>query len=248
MNLYIDIETIPSQDERVKADIAASIHAPANYKKEEAIQKWFAEHEEEEFNKAYRKTALNGLVGEIICISWALDYGPVQHVYRNNEIGTEAELLDDDEEDVYRVGEVGTEAELLVGFMLALRKGLALSHTDKLIEPVWIGHYITGFDLRFLWQRYIIRKVIPLVSIPFDAKPWDKTVYDTKIKLSGMQSTGYGSLDEVSKIMGHMPKGDITGATVWDAWLAGRFEDIAEYCDDDVERVRDLHKRMTFSA
>lgn len=228
MNLYLDIETIPTQDERVKADIAASIHAPANYKKEEAIQKWFAEHEEEEFDKAYRKTALNGLVGEVICISWALDYGDVQHVYRTSE--------------------VGTEAELLVDFMLGLRKGLALSHTDKLIEPVWIGHYITGFDLRFLWQRYIIRKVIPTVSIPYNAKPWDKSVYDTKIELSGMQSTGYGSLDEVSKIMGHMPKGDITGATVWDAWLAGRFEDIVEYCDDDVERVRDLHKRMTFSA
>jgi len=228
MNLYIDIETIPPQDERVKADIAASIHDPANYKKEEAIQKWFAENEEVEFDKQYRKTALCGLVGEVICISWALDYDDVQHVYRTSE--------------------VGTEAELLVDFMLALRKGLAFSHTDKLIEPVWIGHYITGFDLRFLWQRYIIRKVIPLVSIPFDAKPWDKNVYDTKIKLSGMQSSGYGSLDEVSKIMGHMPKGDITGATVWDAWLAGRFEDIAEYCDDDVERVRDLHKRMTFSA
>ena len=105
-----------------------------------------------------------------------------------------------------------------------------MPNTDKLIEPVWIGHYITGFDLRFLWQRYVIKKVIPLVNIPFDAKPWDKTVYDTKIKLSGMHSTGFGSLDEVSKIMGHLPKGDITGATVWDAWLAGRYDDIAEYC------------------
>lgn len=228
MNLYLDIETIPTQDERVKADIAASIHAPANYKKDEAIQKWFAEHEEEEFDKAYRKTALNGLVGEVICISWALGDCAVQHVYRTSK--------------------VGTEAELLVDFMLALRKGLAIPNTDRLIEPIWIGHYITGFDLRFLWQRYIMKKVIPLVNIPFDAKPWDKSVYDTKIKLSGMQSTGYGSLDAVSKIMGHKIKGDITGATVWDAWLAGRFEDIATYCDDDVERVRDLHKRMTFSA
>lgn len=228
MNLYLDIETIPTQDERVKADIAASIHAPANYKKPEAIEKWFAEHEEEAFDKAYRKTSFTGLVGEIICISWALDDGPVQHVYRSNG--------------------VGTEAEMLVDFMLALRKGLAIPNTDKLKQPVWIGHYITGFDLRFLWQRYIIKKVIPLVEIPFDAKPWDKNVYDTKIKLSGVQSSGYGSLDEVSKIMGHIPKGDITGATVWDAWLAGRFEDIAAYCDDDVVRVRDLYKRMTFSA
>lgn len=228
MNLYLDIETIPTQDERVKADIAASIHAPANYKKPEAIQKWFAENEEEEFDKLYRKTALNGLVGEIICISWALGNDEVQHIYRTSE--------------------VGTEAELLVDFMLALRKGLAIPNTDKLIQPVWIGHYITGFDLRFLWQRYVMKKVVPMIEIPFEAKPWDKSVYDTKIKLSGLKSTGYGSLDEVSKIMGHLPKGDITGATVWDAWLANRFEDIALYCDDDVERVRDLHKRMTFTG
>ena len=227
MRLYLDIETIPTQDERIKADIAASIHAPANYKKPEAIQKWFAENEEEEFDKKYRNTSLNGLVGEIICISWALDDGDVQHVYRTNE--------------------VGTESELLVDFMLGLRKGLAIEHTDELRGVTWIGHYITGFDLRFLWQRFVIKKIIPLVEIPFEAKPWDKNVYDTKIKLSGLKSTGYGSLDEVSKIMGYKPKGDITGATVWDAWLAGRFEDIAEYCDDDVERVRDIYKRMTFA-
>jgi len=227
MKLYIDIETIPTQDERIKADIAASITAPANYKKPEAIQKWFAENEEEEFDKKYRKTSLNGLVGEVICISWAINDEPVQHVYRTSE--------------------VSTEAEMLVDFMLALRRSLEVPHSDKLKQPVWIGHYITGFDLRFLWQRYIIKKIIPVVSIPYNAKPWDKSVFDTKLELTGMQSTGYGSLDEVSKIMGNKPKGDITGATVWDAWLAGRADDIALYCDDDVERVRDLHKRMTFT-
>jgi len=227
MNLFIDIETIPTQDERIKADIAASIHVPANYKKPEAIQQWFADNEEAEFDKAYRKTASNGLVGEVICISWAVDDGEIQHVYRTSE--------------------VSSEAEILVDFMLALRRQLAIPNTDKLKTPVWIGHYITGFDLRFLWQRFIIKEVIPLIHIPYNAKPWDKSVYDTKIELSGMQSTGYGSLDEVSKIMGYKPKGDITGATVWDAWLAGRADDIALYCDDDVERVRDIYNRMTFA-
>jgi len=122
-----------------------------------------------------------------------------------------------------------------------------MPHTEQLKVPQWIGHYIAGFDLPVIWQRHIMLKVIPIVSIPYNAKPWGKEIYDTKFELNGIRSTGYGSLDEVSKLMGHKPKGDITGATVWDAWQAGRGDDIAEYCDDDVERVRDLYKRMTFA-
>lgn len=227
MNLYLDIETIPTQDEATKIEIAANIHPPGNIKKPESIQKWFAENEEAEFEKAYRKTALIGTVGEIVCISWAVGDGEIHHVYRD-------------------VG--GNEAVMLANFMLQLQKSLIIPNTDKLIKPVWIGHYVTGFDLRFLWQRYVINGVIPLIPIPYNARPWDKDVYDTKIEWAGTQSTGYGSLDMLSRVLGQKGKGDIDGSKVWDAILDGRIMDVVEYCDDDVERVRGIHKCMTFQA
>jgi 3'-5' exonuclease len=225
VNLFLDIETIPTQDVRIKNDIAEKLKPPANYKTEAAIQKWYATKEADAFDKEYRKTALIGTVGEVICISWALDDGNIHHVYRGAE---------------------GSEQVLLADFMLQLKDMVPVRKDGSLEECTWVGHYITGFDLRFLWQRYVMHGISPLINIPYKAKPWDKGVYDTKIEWSGMQSTGFGSLDALSKIMGYKSKGDITGATVWDAFQAGRYDDIAEYCDDDVERVRNIYKRMHF--
>ena len=111
----------------------------------------------------------------------------------------------------------------------------------------WIGHYITGFDLRFLWQRCVINELPPGFHIPKDAKPWDARVFDTKIEWSGMQSTGTGTLGAVCKSMGYDGKGDIDGSKVWDYVKEGRIQEVADYCKDDVEKVRILHKRMTFS-
>lgn len=225
--LFIDIETIPSQDISIKNDIAQDVKPPANYKTEEAITKWYAKNEEVEFEKRYRKTALCGTVGEVICISWAIDDSEIHHVYR--ELGQ-------------------SEAEMLIDFMLQLQKALPERKDGKLEAPIWVGHYITGFDLRFLWQRYVLNNIQPIVEIPYKAKPWDKDVFDTKIEWAGTLPTGYGTLDMLSRIMGYKPKGDITGATVWDAVLAGRYIDIAEYCDDDVERTRNIYKRMHFNG
>jgi len=44
------------------------------------------------------------------------------------------------------------------------------------------------------------------------------------------------------------PKGDITGATVYDAYLAERHEDIMEYCKADVIATREVYRRMTDGA
>lgn len=222
--LYIDIETIPSQLDWVKKEIAEKITAPANYKKAESIEKWFKDNGEDATDDKWRKTSFDGSLGEIVAISWAVDDGAPKVVSRG-------------------LGE--SEAVLLDEFFLELQIDL----TDKqniTHEPVWVGHYITGFDLRFLWQRCVLNNIPPSVNIPYAAKPWDRQVFDTKIEWSGMQSTGSGSLDMVSKIMGYEGKGDIDGSKVWDYVKDGRIKEVAGYCKDDVEKCRRLHKRMIF--
>ena len=72
MKLYFDIETIPTTNQAITDKIRAEISAPANYTKPESIAKWFEENAESAYQEKYRKTALDGLYGEIISIAWAV--------------------------------------------------------------------------------------------------------------------------------------------------------------------------------
>lgn len=227
MNLYIDIETIPSQQGWIKTELAKTITAPANYKKPESIANWHKENGAKALEDKWLKTSFDGSLGELVCIGWSINDDEPQVVYRD--------ICD-------------PEGEMLRDFFQRLKIGL----TDKqkaFHEPTWIGHYITGFDLRFLWQRCVLNGVAPSVSIPYNAKPWDRAVFDTCIEWAGLQPGGTKSLDMVSKLMGYPGKGDIDGSKVWEYVKAGKIEEVAEYCrNEDVRKCRELHKRMTFQA
>lgn len=226
MDLYVDIETIPGQSPELKQRIQETIKPPGTIKKPESIERWYEENLEAETDKAWRKTSLNGTVGEISCIGWAINDEPARVIGRTLE---EPENI------------------LLVDFFLQLRQALMQPHSTTLIKPTWIGHFITGFDLRFIWQRCIINRVIPTVRIPYNAKPWDTTVYDTKVEWTGQTSySGYGSQDAICKALGFAGKGDIDGSKVWDYIKAGRYAEVENYCIEDVEDNRRMHKAMTF--
>ena len=225
--LCIDIESIPTQNQAVIDDLKFSINAPANYTKPETIEKWFAENFDAEFDKIYRKTALDGLYGEIISIAWAFDDEEASVVFRNHD---------------------ESEKELLQAFFMWINTRLSLRQGKPEVISKWIGHYITGFDLRFLWQRCVVNQVKPSVKIPYDAKPWSDDVFDTKIAWTGSsQYSGAGSLDKLCTAFGIGSKGEINGANVYDYWLKKEFSKIADYNKEDVEMCRKLYKLMTFS-
>lgn len=218
--IYIDIETIPGQSDWAKQEAADSVKHPATHKKHETIEKWYKEHAETAADANWRKQSFDGSRGEIICICWAFDGGEILESSRG-------------------IGE--SEADLLRRFFDSV------AAVEK-YKPTWIGHYVTGFDLRFIWQRAVINGVNPMINIPYNAKPWSDDVFDTKIEWAGMQSTGTGSLDMTCKALGYDGKGDIDGSKVWDYYRDGRIAEIVDYCKDDVHKARLLHKRMIFSA
>jgi len=228
MNLYIDIETIPAQGDYKDSIV---VEHPAQMKKPETISDWengagkYAGEKEKAIDEVYRKTALSGTHGEILCISWAFNDESPQCVGRELELGSEKGLIEE-------------------FFSALFERKYAIDGRPE--SFVWIGHFISGFDLRFIWQRCVINGVKPKVSIPYDVKPWDTSIYDTKIEWTGMGGKG-GKLDEIAKAMGHQGKGDIDGSKVWDYVLASRYEEVFDYCKEDVEMTRMLHKRMTFS-
>ncbi len=213
MNIYIDIETIPTQNADLQSYVIDTLKPPANYKSEEAIAKWFEQNKGE----AVDKTALDGAFGEIAVIGVAINDEPVEVFYREDWQNPER------------------EADILTRFNNFLREKANKCNT----VPQFIGHNIVKFDDRFIFQRSVINDVQPYY------KANKLNTYDTMTEWAGYGGTV--SLDKLCKVLGIEQKGDIDGSKVWEYIQAGKINEVAEYCAKDVERVREIHKRMTFS-
>lgn len=215
-NLFLDIETLPTTDTAIIADIAAGITPPGSMSKPETIAKWEAETKPGLVKEAIAKTSFNGALGSVCVIGWAWD---------NEEpaIATGRRLLG------------FSEIDLLRGFVAnATERG---GYGSKVI----VGHNVT-FDIRFLWQRAMILGVALPNWMPRNPPAWDRSIFDTMTAFAGTRDTI--SLDNLCKAFGVPGKDGFDGSMVADAWAAGEYERVASYCRDDVERVRQVHRRM----
>lgn len=222
--IYFDTETIGCDDPAVIADIASTITPPKNYSKPETIAKWEAEEKPDLIKEAMLRTSFDGAVGQIVCIGWAINDGPVESV----------------------CGKI--EQDLLEAFFAAMKDAGRLHyHGGVTKQPMtFVGHNITGFDLRFLWQRAVIDSIKPPSCIPFNVKPWDNAIADTML-MWNPERDRRTSLDKLCKALGiASPKGELDGSKVWEAVKAGRISEVAEYCRKDVEAIRACYRRMAF--
>lgn len=219
--IFLDIETVPTIRPDVIADIRASIKPPATYKKPESIKEWMEENLDAETELAVRKTALDGAFGRVCCIGIAIDDRPAKTLHLGNEMGLLTMLSDE---------------------------------LDKLPVSDWwttvvVGHNVSAFDLRFLMQRHIVHGIKPhaIIKRAAQAKPWDDAkVFDTMVQWAGVGNRI--SLDKLCNVLGiQTPKGEITGANVWDFVRAGKIEEVADYCKRDVEATRKVWERLTFA-
>jgi 3'-5' exonuclease len=221
VTIFLDLETIPAQNPDIRERIAANITAPSNYSKPESIQKWLEENRDQAAEDAWRKTSFDGGYGQIVCASIAFDDGPVQTFYKQNWQESEPFII----------------AELFSAIS---------AHTFGLGNDVFVGHNIAAFDLRFLFQRAVVHGIRPPAAIPFHAPEWDNRIFDTMIKWAGRGNRV--KLDELCTIFGLKNKGELDGSKVWDYVKDGRIDEVAHYCADDVGRVRQLHRLMTFAG
>jgi hypothetical protein len=227
MRCYIDIETIPTQNQAIIDSIRASIRHPGNITKQESIDKWYAENSAIKFDEVYRKTSFDGLYGEVLSISWAIEDSEVFGLIRRD---------------------YDTELDLLTEFFTAL-VNYQDKHGQRTAISKWIGHYVSGFDLRFIWQRCVMNKYKPPIDIPFNAKPWDDCIFDTKMAWTGPSSqyNGASKLGDMCIAFGMDGKlDDMDGSKVYDYWLEDRLDEILAYNKDDVVKTRALYKLMTF--
>lgn len=213
--LYLDIETIPTTEAEIIAEIEASITPPGNISKAETIAAWEAEKKPDLVKEAVAKTALDGARGKVCCIGWA---------WGDGKIGSVCADLDEYSTINFAFGNIDD--------------GKPAGYE----RPVIVGHFVAGFDIRFLWQRAFVLGVRLPAWFPRDPKPWSNEVHDTMTMWAGSRDTI--GLDNLCKALGLPGKGNIDGSMVADLWAKGQYETVAAYCEQDVERVRQVHLKM----
>jgi DNA polymerase elongation subunit (family B) len=212
--IYFDLETIPTQSAAVRLDIGESITPPGSMKKPETIAAWEANEKPQAIKDAIAKTSFDPAFGHICTIGYAI--GDVRPFAEHTST-------------------VEGERGVIEAFFNALP-------SDTYAAPTFVGHYISGFDLRFILCRAVILGIpIPKV-IPRDIKPWGNGIFDTMTAWAGNRDTI--SLDKLCKALGIPGKDGFDGSMVAEAWANGEHDKIAAYCIDDVSKVREIHRRF----
>lgn len=240
MNIFFDIETVPVQNPEhiaaIRADLEAerdeakaAVKAPGNYKDEAKIAAFIEDarralddEHEQKVKDAILRTSFDGGLGQIVCIAWAYD----------SDEPMSRRVLDLTPE---------SEAELLRGFFSALTAAHGGNHGTR---PCLIGHNSNAFDIPFIWKRAMVHGIRPPLWFTRDPKPWGDTTFDTMTAWAGMKDRI--SMDKLCSVLGIPGKGGISGADVWPMVQAGKLDEVAAYCRDDVERTRSIWRRMNF--
>jgi len=219
--LVLDIETIPCQRDDVRKYIAATIKPPVTYKKADSIAAWYKEQGPEAIEEAVSKTGLDGAFGQVCVVGFAVGDSQPETISRLNE------------------------SELLNELNGKLDEVPASMHNAIII----VGHNLQSFDIRFLWQRYVVNGIRPhaIISAAVHAKSYDSRVFDTMTHFAGWGNRI--SLDKLCLALSiPSPKGDMDGSMVGKYVADGRIAEVAAYCKKDVIATREAYKRMTFQT
>ena len=213
-HIFIDIETVPDQSEGAPERALQNLKVPGTHKKPETIAKWL----DENADKAYRDTALDGGYGEAILIGFAFG-------------------SDDAPEVAFRYHENPGHEEVM------LRQFWRMVEAKAVAAPTWVGHNVL-WDLKFLYHRSKVLGVPVPSQVPLAPSPWSPHVFDTSYAWTWDRNR-HISLAELAGILGIEAKtAGITGADVWDMAQAGRYEELIAYCEEDVGVVQQVYERL----
>ena len=232
MQMFIDVETVPSQHPEALAAVRATLKPPGTLKKAESIAAWWANDADQAAEEAHRKQSLDGgTQGEIISIAVVNEDGG-QWV-RCRAVGeSEAELL----ALFFSQVEAWTQAEA---------ERMTLGHPDAWpVDAHFPVAHNAAFDLGYLWRRAIINRVPVPRWLPDPSARAGKDYGCTMLAWAGFG--GRVSLDSLCRALGvTSPKDDgIDGSKVYDAWKAGETERIAAYNLKDAQATAECWQRI----
>ena len=106
IKLFLDIETIPA-DESVKAGLESHIRPPKNLSRPETLVRWETEAKPERVEDTFRKTALRGHQGRILCVGYI----------KERERGLTEDVITGLEPSILRYfWDLASDVDLFVGF------------------------------------------------------------------------------------------------------------------------------------
>ncbi|MGH7794053.1 MAG: ribonuclease H-like domain-containing protein [Candidatus Binatia bacterium] len=138
---------------------------------------------------------------------------------------------------------VGSEVQVLKGEETEIIKSFWKLAVDC---NLFVGHNILDFDLRFIYQRSVIHQIKPSRDLPF-ARFRNAPIFDTMQEWSKW-GREHASLDLLSKALSlPSPKENLDGSKVYPYYRSGKISEIVEYCKRDVDSVRQVYRRLTFT-
>ena len=249
--LGIDLETVPDQTPDAVLKFLKPFKAPSTLTKTKAVEdlgltkeaakamsaadviaQWSKEfgagHALLEAEEQWKRTGLDSLYGELFSV--ALKVNDQDTVCFAREILSINPVT------------LSSEADLLNEVFDYLSKELSGP------EPtVWIGHNISGFDIRFLWQRCVMLGIKPKIYLPIKAKPWDNDIFDTMIEWSGVSHSGPFARG-LKAIAGQMlgMEFEVDGSMVWDMVKNDKRDEIIKYNIEDVDAAVGIYHKIKF--
>lgn len=184
--------------------------------------------------EALAKTAVDVLLAEVLCCCTSEDYGDGGGPTEQQFEAMSGDMTEDEALDV-----------------LAAYWRLAAGP-----QTIWCGHNILGFDLPVLLNRWRHHRIQPPEWFPsYNAGRWYGRVYDTMRRVPCANGLGYVSLSAVCESYG-LPEAKsvawrgqpLTGEFVGEAYEAGDWQTILEYCSADVRAVDELYQVMTMGG
>ena len=184
---------------------------------------------------------------------------PTDHALKENGL-LEAQIKLDEPELIKKLSLSAATAKIIClcyAFEPSLTNSIEVLQGDEteIIKNFWklavdcnlfVGHNILDFDLRFIYQRSVIHQIKPSRDIPF-TRFRNAPIYDTMQEWSKW-GREHVSLDSLTKALGiPSPKENLDGSKVYPYYRAGKLAEIVEYCKRDVDSVRQVYRRLTFS-
>lgn len=228
--LVFDCETVYCRQESIVQRLrqeAIDKRPAKNAAKDDKLEWDTEEARDERAREAIRKTSMDVLLAEVLCTCFRAD-GAAYAV----------QMMEGDAPDLEYAG------------LLLLAEAFGeLAGPDT----VWIGHNVLSFDLPLLLNRWRHHDIRPPEHFPcFVNGRWQGRVYDTMRRTPSDNALGMVSFAKVCEAYGIpgaktvMWRGEpMDGGRVSDAWEAGEYDIIEEYCACDVEVNERLYLRMT---
>lgn len=134
---------------------------------------------------------------------------------------------------------IGTEQEILEQLWEVVNDGVIPAAKFTVV-----GQNVVDFDLQIMYLRCIKYGMLRMSE-------WIKnnaSVDLAKEYRVNPYSKLYISMDNMAKFLGIEGKKGMTGAQVYDYYIAGKIDEICDYCNNDVEVSRNVYYKINFSG